>query len=205
MIENQLLYQPMIILVIVQHAMDICISHLKKIHIKQFLLKTVENRKCSFTRLFVDFKGGKKKYSGANSDNQPNGRIISQKAPNMGWYLSVYHYSTKPFCCTAAVLSPHATLSVSAHCLWETQSCHSSLFASETKRRRDAHLRWPDKSVMCRPLPSHLHLSLIHLLYSPAVQHTSTRIIRLCRTDIVCSSCASEQVAVDVLCLCWNP
>lgn len=81
------------------------------------------------------------------------------------------------------------------------------LSASETKRRRDAHLHWPDKSVMCHPPPSHLHLSLICL--PPPLQsssHTSTHLIRLCRTDIVCPSCASgEQVAADVLCLCWNP
>lgn len=81
------------------------------------------------------------------------------------------------------------------------------LFLLLRQREGDAHLHWPDKSVMCHPPPSHLHLSLICL--PPPLQsssHTSTRLIRLCRTDIVCPSCASrEQVAADVLWLCRNP
>lgn len=110
----------------------------------------------------------------------------------------------------AAVLSPHTPHSPPQPLSQPTASGkHEAVIssASETKRRRDAHLHWPDKSVMCHPPPSHLHLSLICL--PPPLQsssHTSTRLIRLCRTDIVCPSCASwEQVAADVLWLCQNP
>ncbi len=114
--------------------------------------------------------------------------------------------SNRCFCLwlwVAPVLSPHTPQSpsqptaVTAH--WETRAVISS--ASETKRRRDVHLHWPDKSVMCHPLH--------HTCLPPPLQsssHTSTRLIRLCRTDIACPSCASwEQVAADVLRRCPNP